>query len=314
MFRDLEHGMRSVEREECSGPLPLSDLLSGPRIELVSTPRSLTIAMIKRATCDKFTTSPACLIRYDVGIGPAVLKMNWPRCVLYFCAFWPAAGFLASPASAQTRVGEAAVVQNVVVRVMASATSPINVGDGVLRDEIVRTGVESAARLVMADSTNLSLGPNATIKLDRTVFDGEHSYRDIAIRLTSGVFRFVTGHSEKTAYKITTPLATIGVRGTVLDILSQRGETIIVLQEGASRVCTRSGQCIELTQPGDTAVIASAGGKIRIQKTNVPPWTFASTCAAATGLCTVTDYAEATPAVTPVVDDGSDPTGMLCGR
>jgi len=225
-----------------------------------------------------------------------------------------AAALAANPAHAQARVGEAAVVQNEVVRVTGSATSQINVGDGVLRDEIVRTGLASAARLVMADSTNLSLGPNATIKLDRTVFDDEHSYRDIAIRLTSGAFRFVTGHSEKTAYKITTPLATIGVRGTVLDILSLRGKTTVVLQEGASRVCTLGSQCIELTQPGDTAVITSTGGRVTIQKTNNPPWTFASTCGAAAGLCTVTQFADATPAVTPPVDDGSDPTGMLCGR
>ncbi len=114
-----------------------------------------------------------------------------------------------------------------------------------LRDEVVRTGLDSAARLVMADSTNLSLGPNATITLDRTVFNDEHTYRDIAIRLTTGAFRFVTGHSAKAAYKITTSLATIGVRGTILDILSQRGKTTVVLQEGASRVCTLGGQCIE---------------------------------------------------------------------
>ena len=100
----------------------------------------------------------------------------------------------------------------------------------------------------MADSTNLSLGPSATIKLDRTVFNDEHSYREIAIRMTSGAFRFVTGHSEKAAYKITTPLATIGVRGTILDMLSQRGRTIVVLQEGASSVCTTGRQCIQLTQ------------------------------------------------------------------
>ena len=225
-----------------------------------------------------------------------------------------AAGLAADPAHAQARVGEAAVVQNEVVRVMGSATSQINVGDGVLRDEIVRTGLASAARLVMADSTNLSLGPNATVKLDRTVFDDEHSYRDIAIRLTSGAFRFVTGHSEKTAYRITTPLATIGVRGTILDILSLRGKTTVVLQEGASRVCTLGFQCIELTQPGDTAVITSTGGRVTIQKTNNPPWTFASTCGAAAGLCSVTQFADAAPTVTPPLDDGSDPTGMLCGR
>jgi hypothetical protein len=67
-----------------------------------------------------------------------------------------------------------------------------------------------------------------------------------------------------------------------------------------------------LTQPGDTAVITSANGKTTIQKTNTPPWTFAATCSAAAGLCTVTQYADAGPTVTPVVED--DPTGLLCGR
>jgi hypothetical protein len=240
--------------------------------------------------------------------------MNWRHVVLCIFALCLTAEIAASPAHAQARVGEAAVIKNEVVRVVGSATRQINVGDGVLRDEIVRTGLDSAARLVMADSTNLSLGPSATIKLDRTVFNDEHTYRDIAIRLTTGAFRFVTGHSEKTAYKITTSLASIGVRGTTLDILSQRGQTTVVLQDGMSRVCATGGQCIDLTQPGDTAIITSAGGKVTIQKTNNPPWTFAAACAAAAGLCTVTDYADATPAVTPPIDDGSDPTGMLCGR
>jgi FecR protein len=249
----------------------------------------------------------------SIGIESA-FEMNSRHGVLYIFALCMAAALAASPARAQTRVGEAAVVKNEVVRVMASATSQINVGDGVLRDEIVRTGLDSAARLVMADSTNLSLGPSATVKLDRTVFNDEHTYRDIAIRLTTGAFRFVTGHSEKAAYKITTSVATIGVRGTILDILSQRSKTTVVLQEGASHVCTTGGQCIELTQPGDTAVITSTAGRVTIQKTNNPPWTFAGTCGAAAGLCSTTQFADATPTVTPPVNDGSDPTGMLCGR
>jgi hypothetical protein len=240
--------------------------------------------------------------------------MNWHHGVLYISALCLAAGLAAGPACAQKRVGEAAVVKNEVVRVMGSTTSQINVGDGVLRDEIVHTGLASAARLVMADSTNLSLGPNATLKLDRTVFNDEHSYRDIAIRLTTGAFRFVTGHSEKTAYKIATPLATIGVRGTSLDIRSQRLNTTVVLQHGMGVVCTLAFLCVELTEPGDTAIVTSVAGKVMIQKTNNPQWTFAATCTAAAGLCTVTQYADATPAVTPLAGDGSDPNGMLCGR
>src|SRR5580693_4945751 len=199
--------------------------------------------------------------------------MNWRHGVFYCSALLLAVAWGANPAHAQARVGEAAIIKNDVVRVMASGNSRINVGDGVLRDEVVRTGLDSAARLVMADSTNLSLGPNATVTLDRTVFNDEHTYRDIAIRLTTGAFRFVTGHSEKTAYKITTSLATIGVRGTILDILSQRGKTTVVLQEGASRVCAIGGACTELINPGDTAVITSAGSKTTIRKSGVPTWT-----------------------------------------
>jgi hypothetical protein len=219
-----------------------------------------------------------------------------------------------SSARAQARVGEAAVVKNQVVRVAGSASSQINVGDSLLRDEIVRTGLDSAARLVMADSTNLSLGPNASITLDRTVFNDEHSYREIAIRLTTGAFRFVTGNSEKTAYKITTPLATIGVRGTILDVWSQPGRSSVTLMEGAASVCARGGPCTELTLPGETVTITFAGGKVTSHKSNSPTWTFAATCGAAAGLCSTTQYADATPPAAPPADDGADPTGMLCGR
>ena len=230
--------------------------------------------------------------------------MNWRRCAAFIFAFCLGACVAVPCAHAQARVGEAAVIHNEVVN--ATTTSRINVGDGVLRDETVRTGADSAARFVMADSTNLSLGANASLKLDRTVFNDEHSYRDIAVRLTTGAFRFVTGHSEKTAYKITTPLATIGVRGTILDVLSQRAQNTVVLQEGAASVCTLNFQCIQLTQPGDTAITTLTNGKVTIQKSGNPPWTFAQTCAAAAGLCTVNNFADASP--------GQDFTGILCGR
>src|SRR6187551_3963850 len=140
--------------------------------------------------------------------------MNFRNYVYFLSAIGFLTALTASSAQAQVRVGEAAVVKNEVLRVAGPSTTQIKVGDGLVRDETVRTGIDSAARLVMADSTNLSLGPNSTLKLDRTVFDDAHSYRDIAIRLASGAFRFVTGHSDKAAYKITTQIATIGVRGT----------------------------------------------------------------------------------------------------
>src|SRR5215468_8693864 len=173
--------------------------------------------------------------------------MNWRNYILAALAICVASETGVASAQTPARVGEAAVVQNEVVRVSGSSGTQINVGDAVLRNETVRTGADSATRLVMIDSTNLSLGANSSITLDRTVFNDEHSYKDVTIRLTTGAFRFVTGHSDKNAYKITTGLATIGIRGTTLDILAQLGRTAVVLQDGASTVCTKTFQCIQLT-------------------------------------------------------------------
>lgn len=235
--------------------------------------------------------------------------MNWRNSILAALTICVSLDAGIARAQAPARVGEAAVVQNEVIRASASGGTQINVGDAVLRNETVRTGANSATRLVMIDSTNLSLGANSSITLDRTVFNDERSYRDVTIRMTTGAFRFVTGHSDKNAYKIMTGLATIGIRGTILDILAQFGRTIVVLQDGASRVCTLNFQCIELTEPGDTAIItSSANGRVTITKTNNPPWTFASNCGGAAGLCTTTEFADASPALI------EDPNGILCGR
>ena len=62
-------------------------------------------------------------------------------------------------------------------------------------------------------------------------------------------------------------------------------------------VCTVSFECIQLTRPGDTAIITSSGGRSTIKKTNNPPWTFAATCSAAAGLCSTTQYADASPVI-----------------
>ena len=72
--------------------------------------------------------------------------------------------------------------------------------------------------------------------------------------------------------------------------------------------------CSDCVSAFGSAGSFSAGIHGREELTNNPPWTFAATCGAAPGLCITTQYADASPTVTPPVDDGSDPTGMLCGR
>jgi ferric-dicitrate binding protein FerR (iron transport regulator) len=213
-------------------------------------------------------------------------------------------------ANAQERIGRAAVIRNDVSQI-APRVIKISAGDEIFRDETVRTAVGSDAKFVLRDDTNLSLGPSSTLKLDRAVFSGESSAGDIAIKLQAGAFRFITGNSAKESYKIVTPLATIGVRGTTLDFLNQRVRNVVALQAGKARVCA-AGQCVDLLNPGDTAIITLTNGRIQITKTSTPPWTFASVCAGNSALCGQTRYAELTIPGTPEID--VDFASALCGK
>src|SRR5258708_18677755 len=97
--------------------------------------------------------------------------------------------------SAAEVIGVAAVVRNTVSQLEPRVTR-IAKGDEVVRNEVVRTEADADARLVFRDDTNLSLGPGSTLKLDRTVFD-DPKLGDIAIKLTFGAFRFVTGNRSE---------------------------------------------------------------------------------------------------------------------
>jgi hypothetical protein len=190
--------------------------------------------------------------------------------------------------AASSQIGLAVTVKNEVSQIEPLFSKVLS-GDDIYRDEVVRTMNESAAKFVLRDSTNLIVGPNSTLKLDRAVFSDEKTIGDIALKLTTGSFRFITGSSRKESYSIMTPIATMGVRGTTLDILIEQFKNTVVLKDGQSRVCA-AGKCLELMKVGDTAVITSIAGKIDIALENVSTWSFDGSCG---GMCSAISFAEA---------------------
>jgi hypothetical protein len=63
------------------------------------------------------------------------------------------------------------------------------------------------------DSTNLSVGSSSSVRLDKFVYDPKKGSGRVAIDITKGAFRFVTGAQNKGDYKVKTPTGTIGMRG-----------------------------------------------------------------------------------------------------
>ena len=212
-------------------------------------------------------------------------------------------------AHADERIGNTALAHNEVQRLINTATSPIQAGDDVFANENVRTGADSSAKFVFSDQTNLAVGPTSTVKLDKFVFKGDTSYAKAAMGLAVGAFRFTTGASDKRAYEIRTSTATIGVRGTVFDVLVTPRDTVVTLVEGAVAVCPRSNfdgdprrlsktqlkrfHCQELDRPGQSTKVAL---RVASSPAGTVPFSFAgSVCGGDSGLCSSSSSAALNP-------------------
>jgi len=178
----------------------------------------------------------------------------WRR--ILFCCFLTAASVDVSVAArADEVIGVASAVRNNVSGSLPTGEVQINVGENVIRNEIVKTASESWTKLVFSDSTNLSVGPNAIVRLSNFVSAGPSSYGKATIDIAKGAFRFATGHSEKRAYEINTGVATIGVRGTVFDGDSETGSTKLHVASGEVVVHTKKGKVCDI-KAGQSVVIS----------------------------------------------------------
>jgi hypothetical protein len=101
--------------------------------------------------------------------------------------------------------------------VAGDTVTPATIGTPVhLRDEL-RTGPEGRLRITLRDDTLLTLGENASVVIDRYVYDPDQNVGETLIRTTKGAFLFASGRIKglkQHSIAVSTPVADIGVRGT----------------------------------------------------------------------------------------------------
>ncbi|MBN9025201.1 MULTISPECIES: FecR family protein [Kaistia] len=163
--------------------------------------------------------------------------------------------------AAEQMIGRAGAIHNKVEGVVRGAARPLAVSDPIVLDQQVRTGADSTAQLLFLDETSLNVGPGSDVTLDRFVYDPGRSKNDIALRATKGIFRFVSGSSDPRSYHLKTPVATIGVRGTIYDGIVGPNESVIVLVEGKLVITLPDGREVTLDRPGK-ALRIHKGGRI----------------------------------------------------
>ncbi|WP_461208927.1 hypothetical protein [Desulfocurvus sp. DL9XJH121] len=132
--------------------------------------------------------------------------------------------------------------------------SPIYAGD------VLVTGADGKFEAKFLDDSVLSQGPDSTLTLDEYVFNpAEPSAASLIASMSTGTFRMVTGKiadQNPDAVALKTPLASIGIRGTGVDMqIGPDGERVgIFSYDGHSVVITGAGG-VSQTIPGPGLIV-----------------------------------------------------------
>ena len=125
-----------------------------------------------------------------------------------------------TPALSQQVVGvNTAVRNNVQVKQNASASAQkAVVKQRVTLGNQVQTGGASSLQVTLLDRTTFTVGPNAKFTVDKFVYDPAKKKSSVGATVAKGTFRMLSGKSTKGGGNtVSTPAATIGIRGTMLE-------------------------------------------------------------------------------------------------
>ena len=152
---------------------------------------------------------------------------------------------MAAPGQA---AGEPAIAKAVDVRPEATglfngATIVLSAQDDLYEGQKITTGAQGQVQIVFADDTRMVVGPGSSLIIEKYLMRNGGTASQFAVSALGGTFRFITGKSAKTAYKIDTPTGTIGVRGTKFDFTVKKKKTKIILFDGEVTFCSDSGGC-----------------------------------------------------------------------
>ena len=173
------------------------------------------------------------------------------------------------PAAAATDIGVAASVKNQVT----GSGGALAVGSKVFQNEVITTGAASLAQLLFLDQTNLSVGPQSRVTLDKFVYNPNRSAGSVIFSATKGAFRFITGSQDPHNYEIKTPVATIGVRGTIVDCFITSGGLACIVEEGRAIVgghSVQAGQAIFISNTGTVTGPMTPDGQFFEVAGNIP--------------------------------------------
>ena len=170
----------------------------------------------------------------------------------------------AGPQQANTEViARVATVQGNATVVRNGVAVVLNVGDAIQKGDVLQTG-NGALGVTFIDGSTLNLTANARLAVNDFVYDPHGASNSEILNLVQGSLTFISGQiAHGGNMKIGTPVATMGIRGTVGGVTEANDGTVqfyVVQSDTGAFILDSSGTSIaQVIQNGPLIVIHPAG-------------------------------------------------------
>ena len=164
-------------------------------------------------------------------------------------------------AQTASSVGQVEALRGSATAARGGTTLSLRLGASIAMGDRITTGEDTRLRIRLSDGTVFTLGDGTDLVIDEFVFNPRDAAADVAFQLTKGVFRMLTGASAGLAnasggaFRVRTPVATIGVRGT--DFWGQQSADrldLALLEGGPLEATTPLGSVLMTEAPFVTVI------------------------------------------------------------
>jgi hypothetical protein len=172
--------------------------------------------------------------------------------------------------SSQAAVGEVSlVIGRAFLESASQQQARIRIGDFVREGDTVRTESTGHVHVRFIDQAVLSVRPRSELQILAYRFDEQNPENSsVKLNLVEGTARTVSGEAAKVAkerFRLNTPIAAIGVRGTDFVVSTTSSSLKALVNEGAIVVAPFSNRCLQAgTGPCNFNSVELGGGSMQI--------------------------------------------------
>lgn len=110
--------------------------------------------------------------------------------------------------------GDVTVQSGEMAAAQAIVSEPIFLGDN------VNSAKSSTLQILLMDETTFTVGPSCELTIDKFVYNPNSNSNSMSAKVKNGAFRFMSGNvsrSQNSSVEIDSPIASMGVRGTIVE-------------------------------------------------------------------------------------------------